>query len=650
MGNRIKALAVTCAASGLLAAPASAAWEPEPARFGVGEDRNVPVELADGTTVYADVYFPTDEATGAAADGEFPVALMITPYGKRAAAAVGASSGEKEGENGLFKPLPILVRRGYINVIAEIRGTGRSEGSFELLDPQQGRDGAELVRWASRLPNANGEVGMYGPSYMGIIQLFTAGELGRHSPLEAVLPVVTPNDPYRELFTSGGIIAGEANVPLLAVFIALPLVEPFLDEDVDPGASAESVSGRPQSLLQSLLPLAAEVMTNGDRAYDEAWWDERAPAARLRRLVRSRVPALFVGGWFDVFQRGALMNLAATQNLSAGRPQAAPMRKRQPITSRYQALVGPWSHIVAGEGFALERMALRWFDTWLRDRRTGLERVRNPVHVFDLGRDRWIDRRHYPLVEAPATTLYLREGRALSAAAPSGEEGADSVSWSGFSSPCSLTTEQYSLGAAAILLGAEGNPCLQDDTTVQAGPGALAYTSEPFAEATTLAGPIDATIYATSTRPEVQLVATVEDVAPGGGSRPLSSGALLGSFRALDEELSWLDDGGRPILPHHPYTRASVAPVPTGGEVSRFDIEIPPTVATLEPGHRLRITITTSDSPHLMPTPAQLAQLAGGIYGVQRNAAAASFVNVPLAPADDLSTPCRVCEGHVPAS
>ena len=644
----VRTLAAACAGLALAAAPASAAWEPGPAQFGVGKDRNVPVELTDGTTIYADVYYPTDEATGQAARGEFPVAMMITPYGKRGAAATGDISGEEEGGVGLFKTLPALVRRGYINVVTEIRGTGRSEGTFDLLDPQQGKDGAELVRWAARLPNANGDVGMYGPSYMGIIQLLTAGELGRRSPLKAILPVVTPNDPYRELFSSGGIVAAEANVPLLAVFIALPLIEPFLDEDAEPGASGEALSGRPASLLESLLPLAVSALTDGDRAYDEEWWNEREPATRLRRLVRNRIPALFVGGWFDVFQRGSLMNFAATQNLHAGRPQSAPMRKRQPVTSRYQVLQGPWSHVVAGEGFGLERMALRWFDTWLRGERTGLERVKNPVHVYDLGRKTWIDRRHYPLVEAPATTLYLQEGRGLGSEPPAGEQGADPVVWSGFSSPCSLTTEQYSLGAAAVLLGAEGNPCLQDDTTIQTGPGTLTYTTDPFTEPTTLAGPMAASIFATSTRPEVQLVATIEDVSPSGSSRPLSSGALLGSFRALDPSLSWLDRGGRLVLPHHPYTRASVAPVPTGGQVSRFDIEIPPTVATLEEGHSLRVTITTSDSPHLMPTPDQLGRLAGGVYGIQRNTGAASFVNVPLAPADDVSTPCRVCEGHVP--
>src|SRR5439155_1179761 len=83
------------------------------------------------------------------------------------------------------------------------------------------------------------------------------------------------------------------------------------------------------------------------------------------------------------------------------------------------------------------------------------------------------------------------------------------------------------------------------------------------------AGPIDATVFAPSTRPEVELEATLEDVAPGGASVPITSGPLLGSFRKLDRANSWFAADGRPLIPYHPYTRASVKPVPTGA-VTRF--------------------------------------------------------------------------------
>jgi predicted acyl esterase len=94
-------------------------------------------------------------------------------------------------------------------------------------------------------------------------------------------------------------------------------------------------------------------------------------------------------------------------------------------------------------------------------------------------------------------------------------------------------------------------------------------------------------------------------------------------------------------MPYHPYTRSSVDPV-TPGKVTRYDIEIFPTLAELARGHRLRLTITTSDTPHLLPSPAQATDLAGGIYQVQRNASAASYVEVPLANPGSFHT-CDLC-------
>ena len=58
--------------------------------------------------------------------------------------------------------------------------------------------------------------------------------------------------------------------------------------------------------------------------------------------------------------------------------------------------------------------------------------------------------------------------------------------------------------------------------------------------------------------------------------------------------------------------------------------------------YQLRLTLTTSDTPHLAPTLPQAQNLAGGVYAVQRNAAAASYLEVPLAPADAFAS-CPIC-------
>ena len=81
-----------------------------------------------------------------------------------------------------------------------------------------------------------------------------------------------------------------------------------------------------------------------------------------------------------------------------------------------------------------------------------------------------------------------------------------------------------------------------------------------------------------------------------------------------------------------------IVAVPTG-KVTRYDIEIFPTVAQIAGGHQLRLTLTTSDTPHLLPTRTQAADLAGGVYNVQRNRGAPSFLELPLVAAQDFPRP-----------
>jgi len=120
-------------------------------------------------------------------------------------------------------------------------------------------------------------------------------------------------------------------------------------------------------------------------------------------------------------------------------------------------------------------------------------------------------------------------------------------------------------------------------------------------------------------------------VAPDGTSVELTAGAQLGSLRAVDEDRSWPGGPDGWLLPFHPTTKASQKPV-IPGEVTRYDIEIRPLFATLAPGHRLRITIGTGDFPHLLPPLQTGGNLLGGLYDVEHNAAALSWLDLPVIP------------------
>ena len=623
-----RATVLAVALLGVLA-PASSAdtGYSRPVQFGSHLVKDVSVKMSDGVVLEADVYYPSDPATGAPAAGKFPVVLSQTPYGKRSATTT-QSFGEYGGD-GYF---PYLVKRGYINVIVDVRGTGSSQGQFGLFSKRDARDGAELVRWAAGLERSSGKVGAAGYSYPGLNQIHTAAALGRGSPLKAIVPSAAGIDLYRDLAFGGGVpnavFAGGWS-GLRSTMITAPPDDPTKNP-------LDTLLGRVKR-MEGFVGLDADLYTEiengGPRAYDTAFWRERSPVSKLEGVVRNRVPALMITGWFDVYQRGVLLNYTALQNAWAKRPLFGPMRRNQRATPRYQIVQGPWFHNPVGMGEWIGQIHLEWFDRWLRGQRTRLTSTRKPLHAYELNGGRWIDAGAYPLARTRVRTLYFGDG-ALSPRRPS-SGGPDRLVWTAAASPCNRHPDQWSTGFGGFISAWAGqpvNPCAQDDSTTQAG--ALTYTTRPFSRDTTLAGPVSAGIRMAASSTDSTLVATLQDIGPDGRSYPLTTGALLGSLRMLDRRASWRHDG-KLVLPVHPYTRASRRSL-TPGRIETHHIEVPPVFARLRKGHRLRLTLSTSVS-HLAPTAAQLPGLAGGVYQVHRG----SFVNLPLAPSRSLRSSSR---------
>lgn len=632
-------------------------WSPQAATYGTGSLRDLPVTMSDGTILRADVYFPTVSGTSTPANGLFPVLLQQTPYGKEFIVDASAIANTD---------VDYLVERGYIVVIADVRGTGDSGGSFDLFDPKQSTDGVTLARWAAHLAQSNGEVGLFGESYMGINQFQTVQASGPGSPIKAIFPIISGNDLYADTVTQGGIPDAEFSATYIALLSGLNLTNPALQPLV---AAAES--GNPSLLAAGLANLApteaahspvlvsffqlllAVETGQGAGAFDDSYWAARSPAQDLPAVVKDKIPAFMVGGWNDLFEQGEPLNYVGLQNLFDGRSQYAAMTPDQAVTPRYQLLMDPWQHVTTGTGVNISALELEWFDTWLLGEHTPMSTTTTPLHLdIQNSGGTWVDAARWPLPPATPSEYYFGSGRSgtdpisqndgnLTAQPPTAAGGADTITYAGASSPCDIQTDQW--GAGALALGFQSldtnDPCDLNDVSLGAGPGALTYTTAPFAAPEVVAGPIDATVYATSTTTDTELAATVEAVSPTGDSVPLSSGALDGSLRAVDSSRSWIAADGDMLLPVHPLTQASQQPV-VPGQVTRDDIAVFPTMTELPAGWRLRVTVTTSDTPHLFPSAAQVPNLLGGIYQVQRVASAASVLTVPIAPASAFDVPC----------
>jgi putative CocE/NonD family hydrolase len=120
---------------------------------------DVCAKMRDGVKLACDIYRPD-------AKGKFPAILTMLPYCKDVQALkitprpFNSEYASLEKGNSEF-----LVARGYAHVVADIRGSGKSEGNYDIMSKKEQEDGYDLVEWIAEQPWCDGNVGMIGISY-----------------------------------------------------------------------------------------------------------------------------------------------------------------------------------------------------------------------------------------------------------------------------------------------------------------------------------------------------------------------------------------------------------------------------------------------------------------------------------------------------
>ncbi|WP_169814776.1 CocE/NonD family hydrolase [Nocardia crassostreae] len=626
-------------------------YQPTPEQFGVGYELGHVVPLADGTQLQAEVRYPTDPATGQRAAGEFPVVVNFTTYGAVTSALTAAITSVIDT---FHIPLPdqlrdvrrvinqatsaqdMLVRRGYIEVIADVRGTGGSTGAWNPASRQDGLDGVQLVDWAARLPGSNGKVGMYGYSFPALSAFRTAQAVGPDSPLKAIVPMAMPNNIFNEVLGHDGLMSP---ILLTAISVMVPylsLMGPFMTAIVSPQTFLTALIDHLKAIVSqdSTIKLLLEAYAGGPLAYDGDWWQERRFETDLSNLVDKGIAMYQVGGFWDLYQEGPLRNYSQLQNLSAGRDQFAPMAADQQADGRYQLLMGPWYHAGLGVGpgsrLDTDQIILAWFDRWLKDIPNGIDETDTPLHVIDANNIA-ADTARYPFEQASVTQRWF-DGNRLVADKPVVTDAADRLDYTGIDNLCNRQSlGQYTAGLLDFVFRVFNayNPCTE---WVQEPTAGLRYTMDPVSEPTVLAGPANLSLYASSTGTDAAFQVWLDDVAPDGSAVNITGGSQLASQRTLDEDKTWRAPDGTVYAPEHTVVKENerlLAP----GEVVQMDIKLRPTFYTLQPGHALRVRITSGTFPSTMPIPTDLPRLLATSQQIQRNSVWPSSLVVPLAPA-----------------
>ena len=504
--------------------------------------------MADGIHLAADIYMPDGP-------GPFPVVLSRTPYGK-------AGSPETNDFPGFAKR---FSARGYAFVVQDCRGRFESEGHFEPLFVDT-RDGRDTVDWVANQSWCNGRIGLWGQSYMGMVQVPAASH--GHEALRAIVPSVSSGSFFRDWIRYDGCFAfansvywclshtsGRTNIT----------IEHFTWDDLHSLPGLDAIAARTGASVDRLRQWAAH-------DHDDAYWQE-IDQDRMYPLIK--VPGLHTGGWFDHLSRG---QITAYQGI---RDRGATEEAR----TCQRLVIGPWGHSnVAASGrhhtrfgawefgpqadFPVFDHELRFLDLHLRDIDDGLA-DEAPVNVFLMGANRWIGLSEWPPPEADAQSWYLESGNRLSREPPANQSG-DTLEYD--------PDDPVPSRGGPVFWGLEHlGPT--DQRPLLDRPDVLLYESAPLDQPMTVMGNVAMELTIASDAEDTDIVARLCVVEMSGAIVCLALGSLRCRYRD-----GWADP--RPLAPN----AATAVRIDMGHLAYRFSA-----------GARLALTITSSDFPRILP-------------------------------------------------
>ncbi len=181
---------------------------------GIIKATDVKIPLRDGSYVYGDVFRP-------AGDGQYPVVMNKGFYGKsfyhECICSEAEAKKKEELEDRFFSGNPdglqyenhesvdssFWVPQGYVCIRIDGRGVCKSPGIQAPFSVQEAEDYYDAIEWAATQPWSNGNVGLWGMSYLAMTQHNVASLQPPH--LKAMIAMGTDADIYNEAIYGGGL-------------------------------------------------------------------------------------------------------------------------------------------------------------------------------------------------------------------------------------------------------------------------------------------------------------------------------------------------------------------------------------------------------------------------------------------------------------
>lgn len=627
---RVRRWCVLACALGLLATA------PVPAALGQGVEYvrahytkyEYRIPMRDGARLFTAVYVPKD----AGPDKTYPILLTRTPYSVR---PYGAD--EYRAELG---PSPHLARSGYIFAYQDVRGRWMSEGEFVNMRPHrpdktspqdidESSDTYDTIDWLlKQVAGHNGRVGLWGISYPGFYT--SCGMIDAHPALVAA----SPQAPICDWFVGDDFHHnGALFLPHLFNFMARfgrPRPKPTknfaftFDHGTPDGYDfflrLGPLRNADPRYFQGEVAFWNEVMQHG--TYDAFW-----QARNLRPHLKDIRPAvLVVGGWFDA------------ENLFGALETYRAIQRHSPKTDN-RLVMGPWRHggwarddgaslgdVTFGaktSEFYQQHIELPFFEYHLKQQ--GALKLPE-AWVFETGTNHWRQYDAWPPADVVPRALYVHADGALSWEAPTAQDDAYDEFLSDPRRPVPFIDR--------IDVGMLPEYMVADQRFAARRPDVLVYESPVLEHDVTLAGPLRAVLYVSTTGTDADWIVKLVDVYPNDRADPDPNprNVRLGGYQQLV----------RGEVMRGKFRRSLEKPEPfVPGEITEVAFELPDVYHTFRSGHRIMVQIQSSWFPLVDRNPQQFvdiyqateADFHPATHRVYRTRQYASRLEVPVLPA-----------------
>ena len=446
--------------------------------------------LRDGTKLAANVFKPSGS-------GPWPVVISRTPYLKdgRADHPEDAIRLAEQGKR--------YTDAGFVFVLQDVRGKGRSEGFYAAFENDI-EDGYDSVEWAAKQPWSNGQVGITGGSALGITSNAAAMAAPPH--LKAAYVVVAPYDNLQNSYM-GGVLKEKDTLGWL----------------------------KGQGVSEEVLDKSRARVT------DDVIWN-RAAMSTNRKYIK--IPIFNVGGWYDIFNHGNISNFEYLQNQGA-----------KGARGNQKLMMGPFGHGSLSGDLAYpgsDRLSLggdqeiRWFDYWLKGIDNGIM-DEPPVSYFMMGpartgaysaKNRILTAANWPPAYR-AVNYYLGADNSLSTKAPRANDAKRSYKFD----PANPVT---TFGGANLTF--DRGP--QDQRQVGTRQDYLRFQTPVLDRDLIISGPVKVELYGATDGLDTDFMAKLVDVYPDGYEALVLDAPIRARYRngRMPDDVKFMTPGAPELL------------------------------------------------------------------------------------------------------